>query len=427
MEKSSAHFRFQNIKPWFVNLNYSNKMLALSLIFLLPLLKWLPIIICFTFIIGVVENFHLDFSLRLRRLNGISLGMVILFTLYLLGMLWTENLSQGWRMIEYKMSLLLMPFFFMHFKSKIEYKEWLYLFLVSLILNCLILFGFAAFRTWNVGWTEGARFWKESDFSFYMHRSYLACYMSMGALLILWLYLQIKRKVLLIPFLIFTGVIILTASKAGLIVLFLGILTITLRFVWLNLDQSRIRWISLLFVLSLFLLITTNQVVRIRFDSAWKSFFSAEIVNNKSKDSTEARVMMWSASWQIIQDNFWKGVGTGDADDELQKVNIDRNNLGVAHQKLNSHNQFLTLFLQLGIVGFIFFSAWLIYFFLSIWRRRDAVSFVIISVFAVNFLFESFLETRAGILPFCWLLLSLNAIDTGSDLFKFRAHEGAMV
>jgi O-antigen ligase len=101
--------------------------------------------------------------------------------------------------------------------------------------------------------------------------------------------------------------------------------------------------------------------------------------------------------------NFLFGVGTGDYDDELTKMNLKYNNQGVAEERLNSHNQFLNTGVQLGVIGFFILTMiFLVSFFAS---DKRLWQLLILLVFFINFLVESFLETQAGIVLFCTLLL----------------------
>ena len=125
--------------------------------------------------------------------------------------------------------------------------------------------------------------------------------------------------------------------------------------------------------------------------------------NNNSVESNTARVIMWNTSIDVWMENFVYGTGTGDYDDELTSKNLNYNNQGVAKERLNSHNQFLNTAVQLGLVGFIILLAIFLssYFF----SERKLWQSLILLVFFINFLVESFLETQAGIILFCTLLL----------------------
>ena len=75
---------------------------------------------------------------------------------------------------------------------------------------------------------------------------------------------------------------------------------------------------------------------------------------------------------------------------------------------MNSHNQFFTTALQLGIPGLIillaaFLSSWIKFF-----REKDILALLISFCFFSNFLIESMLERQAGVVLFCVLTLCLS-------------------
>ena len=87
-------------------------------------------------------------------------------------------------------------------------------------------------------------------------------------------------------------------------------------------------------------------------------------------------------------------------------------NQNIATLRLNSHNQFFTTTLQVGVFGLfiligIFFKSWWAFF-----RGKQLISLLISFCFFCNFLVESFLERQAGIVLFCVLLISLSQKNT---------------
>lgn len=88
-------------------------------------------------------------------------------------------------------------------------------------------------------------------------------------------------------------------------------------------------------------------------------------------------------------------------------------NAGVAEEGLNSHNQFLTSWLQLGCVGIMI----LIFLFIQAWRRSGNrwVESAIVTIFFLNLLVESFLETQSGVVLFGVFMVLM---------FDFKNQEG---
>jgi O-antigen ligase len=241
----------------------------------------------------------------------------------------------------------------------------------------------------------------ESRFTVFMHRSYFSCYLVIGTIFLIE---NIRKQFNFWSFLLIVFFAIgtyQTGSKAGFLSLLIIIIAYAIIFVLKKAKKYFIISFSfMLIACSAFLF--TNNVIKSRFETTWSALNNFKVTENPSIESNTARIIMWNTSWNVWQEQFIFGTGTGDYDDALTNKNIDLGNIGVAKERLNAHNQFLNTGVQLGLIGFlilamIFISAWLYQPFCT-WRN------LILIVFFINFLVESFLETQAGIVLFCVLL-----------------------
>jgi len=130
---------------------------------------------------------------------------------------------------------------------------------------------------------------------------------------------------------------------------------------------------------------------------------------------------MWTTSLDLFQESFIAGSGTGDYDDVLYNRNMAYGNTGVAKQRLNSHNQFLNTAVQLGSLGVIALILIFVSGFKIALQCKNHLYIFLLSAFIMNFLFESFLETQAGIVLFCVLLISLisDKLNTKSNEIEY--------
>ena len=67
--------------------------------------------------------------------------------------------------------------------------------------------------------------------------------------------------------------------------------------------------------------------------------------------------MVWKCSIEIIKENVFFGVGTGDVKTELNKKYEEKNIQQALKDNLNSHNQFLQTYVAIGLPGFILLLA----------------------------------------------------------------------
>ena len=82
---------------------------------------------------------------------------------------------------------------------------------------------------------------------------------------------------------------------------------------------------------------------------------------NPNGSSILQRVEYFKASLQLIRNNFWIGVGTGDLPIAFNKQYEKMNSPLKTHLRWRSHNQFLSIFVAFGLIGFIWFLFTLIY------------------------------------------------------------------
>ena len=161
------------------------------------------------------------------------------------------------------------------------------------------------------------------------------------------------------------------------------------------------------FMVSLMLLVKIENPVKTRFQLIPDAIENFESKNNPSAESNISRLLMWSASIDIFKEFPLLGVGTGDYDDVLTSMNEDYGNTGVSMHRYNSHNQFLNTLVQLGLLGLLILMLLFFNGFKIAYQKKDIITLFTLSCFFLNFLFESFIESQAGIILFCLLPMAL--------------------
>ena len=333
--------------------------------------------------------------------KGPARWFIFYYLLLVIGLFWTENHSFAFSKLENKLAFILMPILFLYTARKWGNTEWKQLLIYALFFT-LVMYEILAFWRY-MGQTENS--WQfeflASRFSIFMHRSYFACYLVIGIILI---FENIRSaysisSVALISF--FSIGILQTESKAGIVCLFL--VFVVQFYSFLKSKHTKFNWILTFSIFLFSSILLTNNPIKSRFETMFNAIGNIQIKNNNSVESNTARVIMWNTSLDVWKENFLFGTGTGDYDDELTAKNLEYKNQGVAMERLNSHNQFLNSAVQLGLIGFIvLFMIFLSSYFFS---ERKLWQLLILVVFLINFLVESFLETQAGIILFCTLLL----------------------
>jgi hypothetical protein len=139
-----------------------------------------------------------------------------------------------------------------------------------------------------------------------------------------------------------------------------------------------------------------------------------------SGNSFTQRFEFWRAGWHIIEKNPVIGVGTGDVPDAFESTYDEIDSPLDERWRLRAHNQYLTMAVAFGAVGFAFF----VYcFFYPLSRKKYRNDFLYVTFFlisAVSFLNEDTLETQAGITFFtffsCFFLFVYNRDSVNTSL-----------
>jgi O-antigen ligase len=345
--------------------------------------------------------------------SGIS-GLFILYFLWLsVGVLWSENTSIGLAKLENKLSFILFPLLIQFSKMRMTSQQWKSIFVFTMAFVLCLYEGMALVRYLDSSGRAMADCFSGSVFSPFMHRSYLACYLCLGLVFLADQKSILQKKWFAVLVVFFSIGVIQTLSKIGLII-WVCLLCLYLMQSMRRLSMKRlIGVLAVIFGFVVLVVISMGPYIFDRFNNVGQSIKEMQLYNNTSVESNAARLIMWNTSIELLQEHWLMGLGTGDADLALKVRNEELGNVGVAQEGLNSHNQFLTTGLQLGIVG----MALLGFLFYWAWKKSNGklLPILVVSVFFLNLLVESFLETQSGVVLFCVLMVLL---------FDFKEKEG---
>ncbi len=346
--------------------------------------------------------------------------LFLFYFMHVVGLLWTQNFDFAYMDLGMKSTLSIFPVFFILYQPVLNWKLFVQCFifgaLVSIFTN--ILFSTEVYLQIN----HTSAFIGE-QLSHFMHRGYWSVYLSIAYFFLLQLIFRRSSRNIkldglnLLGALLIAFFIVLSESKESFIALLLisawGIVELILR--------MNNRWILpvgiALFLGGFLMIYSAIPSFETRIDSTFKVLSKPiESYDKTSTESTKARIFLWSSSWDLIQENFWTGVGTGDIKDELIQKNYDNGYTGVAKKRLNSHNQFLNSFVAIGFFGFLFLFLAIAVNFIK--RKSDPLYFWRAGIVFILFLAlipESMLETQAGIIPYAFFLPLLTSFRLKSE------------
>ncbi|MFT7344482.1 MAG: hypothetical protein ACI9XP_001067 [Lentimonas sp.] len=109
------------------------------------------------------------------------------------------------------------------------------------------------------------------------------------------------------------------------------------------------------------------------------------------------RLEYWKTSFQIIANNWFFGVGTGDIQDEFDKqYDINNSNL-LPENRHRAHNMFLTVWATFGLTGILLFLAFLYRFLKENFQQQEWLALLIFGAIVISFTIEDTLETQTGV------------------------------
>lgn len=334
-----------------------------------------------------------------------------LFWVYVGGMLYTQNMQEGWIDIILKASLLLFPFMWASLPVDMQPQRWIH---TAKRVFIWAVFGVAVVcilqALWRFTYTDaslGTLFY--TDLMYFQHPSYYALFANMAILFLADGLIKQQHKsktryvdVALLFFFMF--LVVLLQSKAGLISL--GLMVVAAAFyLWYHHKQKGVAahlllW-PMLFLVSMYVLMPAafNRINTV-----------AEVVNTPrpqegshvaSQGSNGARLQLWQVAWGVIQEHPVWGVGTGDSEDVFQQALRDTNSIdGTEEAVYNTHSQYLQTYLAVGLFAFVVLLFITLF---PIWygfTHQHLIYMCFGIMMAFNLLVESMFERQAGIMFF---------------------------
>jgi O-antigen ligase len=378
----------------------AHNILAILIAFTFPFARLSPLFIVLMFLNWLIEG---DFKNKFSKItsNKFALLFIAFYSLHLIGLLFTQNLNAGIFDIQVKLSLLFFPLMIVSRPfDKEKTKKIFYSLIFGIIISSFILLFIASYTYFT---KSLIRFFYQ-EFSLLLHPSYISMYINVC---IAWLLLNIyngKYKenrfsktivLVLITFLSFIN--ILMSSKMGLLTMVIIFVSFLIYYV-----VKKRKYLSGLFGITT-IVILSFSALKFFPEMAGRVNRSIDAIthpttNETESESTVVRFLIWHAANNVIAENFLFGVGTGDAKDVLlvQYKKLGMN--GALEHKLNAHNEFLQVFISLGLFGFIFLILSLILPLFYAIKMNNGMYLLFLVIVILNFFPESMLETQAGVM-----------------------------
>ncbi len=356
-------------------------------------------------ILWIAEG-NLREKLRVILASRLCLACVAYFFVYLLAMLWTEDVQAGWRMVGRQIPFLLFPVYWS--SAEPEYKErYITAFIVGLCLCALFAHYNYVQMNFFSSWPKGVRVHKGHgdtapfvDWIMYSPILALAVYFSLRRTLF-----SVQRS-LQVGWALVTGLLLSNLSfsggRAG-IVMFVALL-MALIFERITARRKALLACLALIPLAFIFFYYAASPFADRIDRGVTDIRTFEQDPNTSVGQ---RLVYWTTSFKLFMQNPVLGVGSGDFATEYAKIKSPR--WAMIKDIHNPHNQFLMTGTTTGLLGLSVLLS--IFYFASLGDFRTKT---ILFGYAILCIFESYLWRSNTSLTF-FVILAAHVKNKGKD------------
>lgn len=386
-------------------------------------------------------------KLQQLRQHPQVLVFIVLYALYILGLLYADDLADGFQGLEQKIALLVVPLIaassipFTDRQRENALRLFVYshvvLTLTCVVLNVIMLASEEPYLQMNFDFHTLARFnnlhsdispiWMQISYiafsSFFIGPTYLSVYLTL-CILILFHYDIIQSKYSYLKYVLagwFCIVVILLASRMG-ILLFAGVTSVNLLYHFFK-DRFYRQGIltSVGLTVGVLLLILISPVTRFRVIEEPLATPLQIPSNHENWNSVNLRLLEWEASVEGIKEHGIKGTGTGGTLDALHS-HYEKVHLGDLDMRYNAHNQYLETYLEIGLAGFVVWLLCLAFPLMKGITTRNTLLVSVVILVAVGCLTTSMFEKARGLL-FYTAFVSLFMFTTKTEKHEHESEK----
>jgi ABC-type multidrug transport system fused ATPase/permease subunit len=145
-----------------------------------------------------------------------------------------------------------------------------------------------------------------------------------------------------------------------------------------------------------------NFGLKTRVIQAYQGLENYYTTGDPSANSFAQRLEYWKASIALIKTHFFTGVGTGDMNEAfIQQYEKMHSQLNYKFRR-RSHNQFFSVFVAFGVIGFSWFCFTLLYPVIVHKKWNDYLYMLFFFTAILSMLVEDTIETQAGVTFFAF-------------------------
>lgn len=392
----------------------------------LPVAEFLKSLLAAVLFLYVAFNKSVRIDLSFKSIPAWLWCMLAFFAWLLISVLISDNHADGWRFIEKRIPLILLPCSLGLVKLTYAQRNSL---LVS-IAWLVTLFGLYALSRSFIQYIDtGLSGYLYNDaISIHIGQQsiYTSLFVNASIYIFAWQllrgYVIPSQKPIYVAALVFLFILsYLLASRNMMLLLYGSIILIAL----IHTIRKQLYKQGALFLVALggcFLIVynffpkTLNRFKELtvtKFDyssraaeSHYDGTFSADQWNGAN-----FRLAVWSCGWQLFKEHPLFGTGIGDKRDELNRLYRERKFHFAIETRKNVHNNYLDILYSTGIIGILLFIlAWVIHPFFQFIRKQDSLALLIHITLLFAMITEVYFDRSLG--PFTlglWISILLSS------------------
>jgi len=342
-----------------------------------------------------VFSFFLNNDNRIFRFFRNSWDILIYQSILAIGLMYSEDINTGWRVMETSFSLIALSIVFSAINlDKKKFHGIILSFVLGLLVACFICLISASVSYLQSHQPDSFFFYQFTEV-INLQPTYFAYYLCFAISFMLYN--------------LYYDELDLDVKVTTTIILFL--------FAILMLTAGRTAYISMLFVFSFFILkffsdetsnrhknLSSSMAILLLLAMLTVNYFDFNISPGGTSDNNDywERMTLWESAI-IANPDFLLGVGTGDYKNVLNEYFNTHNLTHYANESLNSHNQFIHSFFSNGLLGLLSLILLLSRpLFLSV-RSQNVLGILIFFSFLIYGVTEVFLGRYQGVVFFGFL------------------------
>ena len=369
--------------------------------------------------IPVVSLFLLSFYCFLKTKQKDTIFFVfasIPYFLLIFGMFYTENISYGLKTLETGSTLLLYPLCFALLpRDLVKYQ-------INNRLNyilgvfCIATFIFTSFVFLYFKFVEDRsisyiiqHYNTLIDGSIHpkyqIHSIYLALNIGVSLIFSIFVFKKLKYKIvrlLTLTFMLYAVLFLAVLNKRMAII---ALLIVGLVYLIFKLKKIKNKKLTLFYSVSFFIVILLGIIFfpRYKNQNSFNEFKNIITTVNNPETSIGKRVFLYKSAFSVFLKNPFLGVGTGDANktlsDELAIILLQTKS-----DILNTHNQYLSYLISVGLLGFFIYIFYIFYIFKISIINNDILLLCIFIFLCLNMISENILERESGVLVYAFFI-----------------------